>query len=145
MRRQGGLQAVAGTSDFGQILARLDARPRDDRAELAYALFVDRVLNFVGAYLLKLVGSGERVDGVVFSGGIGEKAARLRADVGRYLSAFGGEVDKARNEGPDDSEGDGNVRRISSDASKLGIFVCKTVRIFSSLSSAGLSSRALLP
>ncbi|KZV94841.1 acetate and butyrate kinase [Exidia glandulosa HHB12029] len=124
LNKQAGLQALAGTSDFGKIVSRLDATPRDEPAELAYALFVDRVLNFVGAYMLKLIGAGESVDGVVFSGGIGEKGARLRADVGKYLSAFGGQVDKARNESKDEDEG--NVKRISSDASKIGIFVCKT-------------------
>ncbi|EJD54191.1 acetate kinase [Auricularia subglabra TFB-10046 SS5] len=124
LNKQGGLQAICGTSDFGRILSRMgDAR--DTTARLAYDVFLDRVLNFVGAYMLKLAGAGARVDGVVFSGGIGERAARLRADVARYLGAFGGELDKARNEeGEKDSEG--NVKRISSDASKLGIFVCKT-------------------
>ncbi|KAH7105202.1 acetate kinase [Auriculariales sp. MPI-PUGE-AT-0066] len=128
MNKQGGLQALAGTSDFGQILARLDKSPPDEKAELAYGVFADRVLNFVGSYTLKLLGapkaSDARMDALVFSGGIGERGARLRKDVGGYLRAFGGEVDDARNESK--ASESGSVKKISSEKSKIGILVCET-------------------
>ncbi|EJD54265.1 actin-like ATPase domain-containing protein [Auricularia subglabra TFB-10046 SS5] len=102
--------AICGTSDFGKILSRM-ADADDTTARLAYDVPLDRVPNFVGAYMLKLADAGARVDGVVFSGGIGERAARLRADVARYLGAFGGELDRASNEeGEKDGLEAGNLR-----------------------------------
>jgi len=133
MNKEGGLQAVCGTSDFAQILSRLSSpsTPPDTlrTTQMGYALYLDRLLNYLGSYTLKLVGSLNReevFDGIVFSGGIGERAAKLRADVAKYFDFLGVEIDPTRNDGvKDDSEG-GNVTKISKDGAKFSFFVCKT-------------------
>lgn len=62
----------------------LIAETNSDR--LAFDLFVDRILNYVGAYYLKL---GGKVDALVFAGGIGEKSVDLRRIVGERIECLG--------------------------------------------------------
>lgn len=93
---------------------------------LAYHVFLDRVLNFIGSYILKLYGAGSSLDGIVFSGGIGERSAQLRKDVGTYLAWMGCEVDDGINGG--DTVGKQDVTEVSKEGCKLRMFVCLTVR-----------------
>ncbi|KZO93560.1 acetate and butyrate kinase [Calocera viscosa TUFC12733] len=133
LNTQGGFQALTGTSDFGKIISNLpkDFDPfgseisADSKYELTYALFLDRLLNFLGAYMNKLLGHPtlpSHLDALVFSGGIGEHAVRLRADVARYLGWLGCELDVQANE----SDSDDVVIKISTSASKIPLVVCKT-------------------
>lgn len=112
-----------------------------EKYRLAYEVFLDRVLNYLGAYLVKLFGSGSatspELHGVVFSGGIGERSTQLRADVGNYLRWLNCEVDEERNkEGPKDGV-DGGVKEVTKDGSGVRIFVCLTVSIGLELWSPG--------
>lgn len=63
---------------------------------------MDRILNFVGAYYLKL---GGRVDALVFAGGVGEKSDALRAEIGKYAQCLGFNVDEEKNKGAIKKEG----------------------------------------
>lgn len=71
-----------------------------------------------------------RLDGLVFSGGIGEKASKLRADVLSSLawiedlSGSNGGIDKELNEGGGE-EGE-RVRRITKEGSKVVSWVVET-------------------
>jgi len=136
LNTEGGLQALCGTSDFGVIISKL---PKDfvpfsqsvdtesDPYQLAYSVFLDRLLNYLGGYILKLRGSTtapNHIDGIVFSGGIGERAVRYRADVAKYLHWLGGEIDEAANGGVDKTED--VVVKISSSKSAIPLFVCRT-------------------
>jgi acetate kinase len=129
LNKQGGLQALAGTSDFGQI-----ASDKSGKAQLAYNLFLDRLMNYVGAYVVKAQGS---LDGIVFSGGIGEKSARLRDDVGTMFEWMGCSVDRAANQavGKDKC----GVTEITDKNSRLKLFVCLTVRLILYSNSRGSS------
>ncbi|KZT52393.1 acetate and butyrate kinase [Calocera cornea HHB12733] len=133
LNTQGGFQALAGTSDFGQIISHLpqDFDPfstdisADQKWELTYALFLDRLLNFLGSYLNKLRGHPtlpSHLDALVFSGGIGEHAVRLRADVARYLGWLGCELDVKANE----TDSEDVVIKISTPSSKIVLLICKT-------------------
>lgn len=104
------------TSQF----SKPDAHLSPETAKLAYDLFLDRLLNFIGAYLLKLRG---HADGIVFSGGIGEKSMELRRDVASYFN--GCVVDEALNKGVSDEKGD--VVEITKNKESLRMFVCFTV------------------
>ncbi|EJU02060.1 acetate and butyrate kinase [Dacryopinax primogenitus] len=133
LNTDGGLQALAGTSDFGQIISHLpqgfdpfslDISP-DDKYAFTYALFLDRVCNFLGSYLNKLKGHPTlptHLDGIVFSGGIGEHATRLRADIAKYLHWLGAELDSQAN----GLDSDDVVIKISTESSKIPMFICKT-------------------
>ncbi|KAJ7352398.1 Acetokinase family-domain-containing protein [Mycena albidolilacea] len=76
LNTQAGWKALAGTTDFAAITAQ---RADDDAARLAFEMFADRILNYVGSYHLKLGGA---VDVLVFSGEIGERSKELRALIG---------------------------------------------------------------
>jgi acetate kinase len=63
-------------------------------AEQALDVFVAAVRHYLGAYLLVLNGA----DAVVFTGGIGENSARMRADICANLDWFGIALDPRRNQ-----------------------------------------------
>ena len=96
------------------------------RSKLAYDLFLDRLINYVGSYVVKAQGLSSGLDGIVFSGGIGEKSVRLRADVGNMFAWMGCKVDQAANEAVGKEKR--TVTPITQDDSRLKLFVCLTVR-----------------
>ena len=73
--RRSGLIGVAGTADMQELLAR-EARG-DERARLAIEKFVRRAAAGIAAAATTLA----RIDAVVFTGGIGEHAASVRARI----------------------------------------------------------------
>ncbi len=87
--REGGLLAVSGISSDMRTLAQSD----DPRAKLARAMFCHHVRKYVGAMAAVLDG----VDILVFTGGIGEHDAEVRAEVCGGLAHLGIEIDPARN------------------------------------------------
>ena len=87
-----GLLGVSGLSNDMRDLEKA-AAGGDERARLAREMFVYRVAKYVGAYRAVL---GE-LDAVVLTGGIGENAASLRADLCRRLAHLGAAVDEGRN------------------------------------------------
>lgn len=101
LNKQSGWKALAGTTDFARI-ARPDAAAGE---KLAFDLFVDRIVGYVGSYYVKLGGD---VDALVFAGGIGEKSAYLREIVAEKCSCLGFGVEKKPNEeafeGPDEAK-----------------------------------------
>ena len=122
------MQALAGTTNFGHILSRVSdpSSCSDDehkQAKLAYAVYLDRLLSFVSQYVFKLLSTTplEQIDGIVFSGGIGEKGAELRRDVLNKFEWLGAEVDEKRN-----GQSQGEVREITSEGSKLRGWVVET-------------------
>src|SRR5262249_1614981 len=69
------------------------ARDGDARAALALDVFIASIRHYLGAYLVELGGA----DAIVFTGGIGENSARIRAGGCRDLSWFGIALDEAAN------------------------------------------------
>ncbi len=62
--------------------------------KLAYDIFLDRVLAFIGSYYVSL---GGKVDALVFAGGIGERSERFRGDVAAHANCLGFEIDPVLN------------------------------------------------
>ena len=87
--RQSGLLGVSGVSSD---MRRLRAS-QDPRAALAIAMFTYRVIRECGAMTACLGG----LDALVFTGGIGEHDAALRADVCAKLSYLGIRLDRKIN------------------------------------------------
>lgn len=86
-----GLLGLGGSSDLREILAR---RARgDERAHLAFDVFCHRIRKYVGAYLAVL----GRCDAIVFTGGIGERSAEVRAAALDGLGGLGIALDPERN------------------------------------------------
>ncbi|KAF6757149.1 acetate kinase [Ephemerocybe angulata] len=138
LNRHAGWKVLTGTTDFGLIAERAELEDEDEGVaernvyRLAFELFVDRILNYVGAYYLKLDG---QVDALVFAGGIGEKSVPLREAIARKVRCLGFEVLDEKNNA-DVGESKGTVVSISvPDTEKSGpgaggrnkqILVCHT-------------------
>lgn len=107
-----GLRGLGGSSDMREIVERRDQG--DEQAHLAFDVFCHRVRKYVGAYLAVL----GRCDAVVFTGGIGEHSAEVRAEVLRGLDGLGIVVDPNRN--------DAHEAVISADRSRVAVLVVPT-------------------
>ncbi len=95
LNKQSGLLGVSGSSeDMRDLLAKA---PYDEPAAEAVDLFCYRAKKYVGAYAAALGG----VDLLVFTGGIGEKAAPVRWKICEGLEFLGIQVDPQRNQAND--------------------------------------------
>lgn len=101
LNSKAGWKSLTGTTDFGLITRRAQEGSEVDK--LAFNLFADRILNYIGSYHLKLDG---QMDAIVFSGGIGERSKELRKAIGEKLQCLGfqGVSDEA-NQSVDSQEG----------------------------------------
>jgi acetate kinase len=92
LNRESGLLGVSGvTSDMRQLLEA--SRTGNERAKLAFDVFVHRLRQTIGAMAATLGG----VDALVFTAGIGEHAADVRAAACAGLGLLGVEIDPAAN------------------------------------------------
>jgi acetate kinase len=92
LNRRSGLLGLSGVSaDFRDV--ENAAGEGNDRAKLAIEAFVHRLRKYVGAYAAVLGGP----DAVVFTGGIGENSARVRAAVCEGLVYMGVVLDPEKN------------------------------------------------
>ena len=89
-----------------------------EAAALALDVYLHRIKGYVGAYYAQL----GHVDAVVFTAGVGENNAFVRAGALAGLSELGIEVDEERNAAPS-SDG---VRRISPPSSRVQVLVVPT-------------------
>jgi acetate kinase len=108
--KRSGLLGVSGVSSDMRTLLASD----DPHARAAIALFIYRI----GRELGSLAAALEGIDALVFTGGIGERAAPIREQVCRHAAWLGLELDPEanRNDGP----------RISTQASRVGAWVIPT-------------------
>lgn len=87
--------------------------------KLAFDIFVDRILSYVGSYYVSLNG---KVDALVFAGGIGEKSDLLRSRVAEEAACLGFEVDPELNKKPIKDV----VQSVGKEGAKHGLLVCQT-------------------
>jgi len=87
LQRRSGLLGLAGSADMREVEA--DAERGDERAVLARDLWVQRVSQAVAAMSVSAGG----VDGLVFTGGIGENSASLRGFVLDRVSWFASDAE----------------------------------------------------
>ncbi len=92
VNHQSGLLGVSGISSDMKTL--LEMKNSDPRASMAVEMFCYHVRKHIGALAAVLEG----VDTLVFTGGIGEKAAPVRLSVCRGLAYLGVKLDPALNE-----------------------------------------------
>ena len=91
LNHRAGLTALSGTT--GDMRRLLDARTNDPRAALAVDVFCYHVRKAIGAFAAALGG----LDALVFTGGVGEHAAPVRAEICAPLGFLGIALDPARN------------------------------------------------
>jgi acetate kinase len=90
--REAGLLGISGTTS--DVRALLAARDGDPRAALALSLFSYQARKHIGAMAAVLGG----LDTLVFTGGIGEHAAPVRAEICAGLEHLGVRLDPERSE-----------------------------------------------
>ncbi len=108
--KKSGLLGVSGFSSDMKTLRESD----DPRAREAIDLFIYRIVREIGSLAAALGG----VDGLVFTGGIGQRDARTRTEVVAGCGWLGAAIDEDANR-----LGEG---RIDGDSSKIPIWVVQT-------------------
>jgi len=111
-----GLYGISGSSNDMRDLITA-AAGGDEQARLAIDVFCYRLKKYIGAYTAVL----GHVDGLIFTGGIGENAPLVREKACERLSELGIEIDPARNREVVGKEG-----QISTDSSRVRVMVIPT-------------------
>ena len=118
LNKQSGLLGISGlTADMRELLAE-EAENGDRRVRLAIEIFCYRIRKYIGSYLAALDGA----DAIVFTGGIGENSADIRARICENMKWLGIEVDDAKNS----AMSGGAEGRIDSSGSRLELWVVPT-------------------
>ena len=116
LNRFSGLYGISEQSnDMRELIAA--AAKEDKQCQVAIDAFCYRLRKYIGAYTASL----GHVDGLVFTGGIGENAPLVREKACQGLAELGYEIDPARN-----NEAVGKTSEISTDSSRIRIMVIPT-------------------
>ena len=91
LNKQSGLKGLCGENDMRTVHEM--AKAGDELAQLALAMYSYRIKKYIGAYFAIL----GHVDALVFTGGVGEHDAWLRAQCCAQLGALGIAIDHERN------------------------------------------------
>ncbi len=115
LNKKSGLLGLSGvSSDMREILKAADEG--QPRALLALKTYCYRVRQYLGAYVASMGG----LDAVVFTGGIGQGSAEVRALALQGLECMGITLDEQRNHS---ARGFDEACRISSDDSRVAVLV----------------------
>ncbi|MGK5734221.1 acetate kinase [Streptomyces sp. URMC 124] len=115
LNKKSGLIGLCGDNDMREIRRRIDEG--DERAALAFDIYVHRLKKYIGAYYAVL----GTVDAVAFTAGVGENAAPVREAAVAGLEALGLAVDAGRN-----AVRSGEPRLISPDGARVAVAVVPT-------------------
>lgn len=116
VNKKSGLLGVSGLSnDFRDIEGAMDEG--NERAQLAYDMFVLRVKKYIGAYAAELNG----FDALVFTAGIGENDDRVRASICADMDGLGVAIDESKNAGKR-----GELCNISAEGAQVATFIIPT-------------------
>ncbi|WP_281888033.1 acetate/propionate family kinase [Paenibacillus sp. YYML68] len=92
LNKHSGLMAISGlSSDMREITQAMESGDRS--AALAFQMYEYRLRKYIGAYAAAMNG----LDAIVFTAGVGENSAALRAAVCRNLTFLGVELDEEAN------------------------------------------------
>jgi len=118
LNKKSGLLGLSGiSSDMREVLKGADEG--NHRALLALKAYCYRVRKYIGAYVASMGG----LDAIVFTGGIGQGSAEVRALALQGLDCMGIKLDDERNR---TAHGFDEVCRITSDDSKITVLVVPT-------------------
>ncbi|MFF7953885.1 acetate kinase [Streptomyces griseorubiginosus] len=98
LNKKSGLVGLCGDNDMREIRRRIDEG--DERAALAFDIYIHRLKKYIGAYYAVL----GTVDAIAFTAGVGENAAPVRAAAVAGLETLGlavdGELNAVRSDEP---------------------------------------------
>ena len=115
LNKRSGLVGLCGDNDMREIRRRISEG--DERAKLAFDIYIHRLRKYIGAYYAVL----GRVDAVVFTAGVGENSAEVREAAVAGLEGLGLAVDGARN-----AVRGGGARLISPEGARVAVAVVPT-------------------
>ncbi|MDU1889747.1 MAG: acetate kinase [Dysgonomonas sp.] len=116
VNKHSGLLGISGvSSDMREIRAAINEG--NERAKLAYDIFVYRIKKYIGAYAAAMGG----VDILLFTGGIGENVFYLREQLAQDLEFLGIKIDTEKN-----NKIFGEEAIISTPDSKITVMVVPT-------------------
>jgi acetate kinase len=117
LNTKSGLLGISGlTNDMRKLQAELKAND-NQRVQLAIDVFCHRARKYIGAFLASMAGA----DAVIFTGGIGENSADIRARICRGMEWAGLQIDVDKNQ-----EAAGREEMISTADSRLLAYVIPT-------------------
>lgn len=117
VNKESGLLGLSGISSDLRALEKA-WHEGNERAQLAIHTFVHRIARHIAGHAASL----HRLDGVIFTGGIGENSTLIRALVAEHLKVFGLSLDDAKNALP----GSAGERVISTGSSRVACAVIPT-------------------
>ncbi|MDX3614749.1 acetate kinase [Streptomyces europaeiscabiei] len=115
LNKKSGLIGLCGDNDMREIRRRIDEG--DERAKLAFDIYIHRLKKYIGAYCAVL----GRVDAVAFTAGVGENAAPVREAAVAGLEGLGLAVDDELN-----AVRSGEPRLISPAGARVAVAVVPT-------------------
>ena len=115
LNKRSGLLGLCGANDMREIGRRM--AEGDEAARLAFDVYIHRLRRYVGAFTAVL----GRVDAVVFTAGVGENSAAVRAAALAGLEPLGIELDPVRN-----AVRASGARVVSTAASRVTVAVVPT-------------------
>jgi len=116
LNKESGFKGLCGKSDLREVLK--DVENSDSNAILALDIFVKRIQQYIANYFIQL----QKVDGIIFTGGIGEHSNIIREKVCENLGCINVYINKDKNENLTTND----VDIISSQNSKIPIIVTNT-------------------
>jgi acetate kinase len=115
LNHESGLQGLCGTNDMREVIEKRDGG--DERAAAALDIYTYRIRKYIGAFFAVL-GS---LDAVIFTAGIGENVAEIRARACLDLEKLGIGIDESRN-----NRSDKRTRVISPPHAEVKVLVVPT-------------------
>jgi len=125
LEHRSGLLGLAGTADMREVEQRAGAG--DDAASLALEVYLHRLRAEIAAMAAALGG----LDTLVFTGGVGENSAGVRARTAAGLAFLGVTMDASRNaaaDGDTDVTGDGSAVRVLILTAREDLEIARQVR-----------------
>ena len=116
LNKESGLKGICGSNDMRTVIK--NAEQGNEQSTLALEMYVYRIKKYIGSYTVAL----GHVDAIVFTGGIGEHAVKIREMVCEGLDESIGvsiDLDKNQNHSSED-------RVISKEKSKIKLFIIAT-------------------
>jgi acetate kinase len=115
LNKKSGMLGLTGTADLRDVITA--AESGDETARTALEVYTHRIKHYIGAYLAVLGGA----DAIVFTAGVGENAAAVRAGALAGLEGLGIELDPEAN-----GQRSREERTISTPGSRIPVLVIPT-------------------
>ncbi len=116
LNKESGLKGICGSNDMREVIEATEQG--NEKSALALDMYVYRIKKYIGAYTVAL----GHVDAIVFTGGIGEHAVKIREMVCKGLyDPIGVSIDLTKNQIHSSVN-----RTISDEKSKIQLFIIPT-------------------